>query len=85
MKYTKKRSTSKDAASKREATWEKFKDQQNDLAANRRGIRRKPSRRPKQRPFLSPFFVFKIKMSRLGCNIGLDRLLLDYTNKRSGD
>ena len=47
MNYTKKRSTSKDAASKREATWEKFKDQQNDLAANRRGIRRKPSRRPK--------------------------------------
>lgn len=39
MKYTKKRSQNKRAAEKREATWEKFKHQQNTLATNKRGDR----------------------------------------------
>lgn len=41
MKYTKKRTTNKQAAQKHDATWEKFKDQQNTLAANKRGNRAK--------------------------------------------
>ncbi|MTV82469.1 hypothetical protein [Secundilactobacillus folii] len=39
MKYTKKRSQNKQAEAKRDATWEKFKHQQNTLAANKRGDR----------------------------------------------
>ena len=40
MKYTKKRSERKNQK-QRDATFEKFKKQQNELNANRRGVRRK--------------------------------------------
>ncbi|MFB9770014.1 hypothetical protein [Lactiplantibacillus modestisalitolerans] len=40
MKYTKRRST-RNNQKKRDATFEKFKQQQNELNANRRGVRRK--------------------------------------------
>ncbi|TDG75240.1 hypothetical protein [Secundilactobacillus malefermentans] len=40
MKYTKKRASNKKETSKKEATWEKFKNQQNELNTNRRGLRR---------------------------------------------
>ncbi|MFC6180839.1 hypothetical protein [Lactiplantibacillus daowaiensis] len=40
MKYTKKRTDRKNQA-KRDATFEKFRKQQNELNANRRGVRRK--------------------------------------------
>ncbi|WP_268872573.1 hypothetical protein [Secundilactobacillus kimchicus] len=40
MKFTKKQTKNPKTAAKKEATWEKFKDQQNALAANKRGIRR---------------------------------------------
>ncbi|ETY74432.1 hypothetical protein [Lactiplantibacillus fabifermentans] len=40
MKYTKKR-TDRKSQSKRDATFEKFRKQQNELNANRRGVRRK--------------------------------------------
>lgn len=39
MKFTKKRTPNKRAEEKRDATWEKFKTQQNTLAANKRGDR----------------------------------------------
>ncbi|GAA3611651.1 hypothetical protein GCM10022296_14260 [Secundilactobacillus similis DSM 23365 = JCM 2765] len=48
MKFTKKRTASnKQASAKRDATWEKFKSQQNTLAANKRGDRSKGARQPK--------------------------------------
>lgn len=40
LKYTKKRSPRKNQ-DKRDATFEKFRKQQNELNANRRGVRRK--------------------------------------------
>ena len=39
MKYTKRQTKDKSAAEKRDATWNKFKDQHNTLAANKRGQR----------------------------------------------
>ncbi|WP_169790166.1 hypothetical protein [Secundilactobacillus odoratitofui] len=47
MKFTKKRTENKRAAEKRDATWEKFKTQQNTLAANKRGDRQHSQRRSK--------------------------------------
>lgn len=41
MKFTKKRSQNKQAAQKRDATWKKFKSQQNTLAANKRSDRQR--------------------------------------------
>ncbi|MHA8138213.1 hypothetical protein ACYATM_04070 [Lactobacillaceae bacterium Scapto_B20] len=38
MKYTKKRKTTKNDQRK-QATWEKFKEQQNKLNASRRGVK----------------------------------------------
>ncbi|MFC6254413.1 hypothetical protein ACFP1H_07415 [Secundilactobacillus hailunensis] len=45
MKFTKKRSQNKQAEEKRDATWNKFKAQQNELAANKRGDRRHSGRK----------------------------------------
>ncbi|GAX03159.1 hypothetical protein IWT140_00759 [Secundilactobacillus pentosiphilus] len=45
MKFTKKRSQNKQAEQKRDATWKKFKTQQNTLAANKRGDRLHGSRK----------------------------------------
>lgn len=45
MKFTKKRSQNKQAEEKRDATWKKFKTQQNTLAANKRGDRQRGSRK----------------------------------------
>ncbi|GLB47111.1 hypothetical protein WR164_10900 [Philodulcilactobacillus myokoensis] len=42
MKYTKRhRVNRKQQQSRRDATWKKFKDQQNELNADRRGVKNK--------------------------------------------
>ncbi|WP_260116751.1 hypothetical protein [Nicoliella spurrieriana] len=40
MKYTKKRNSTKNSQRK-QATWEKFKNQQNKLNASRRGVKQR--------------------------------------------
>ncbi|WP_260525468.1 hypothetical protein [Apilactobacillus apisilvae] len=40
MKFTKKRGNNSKIQSKKDKTWEKFKNQQNKLSADRRGIKR---------------------------------------------
>ncbi|WP_282575948.1 hypothetical protein [Apilactobacillus xinyiensis] len=40
MKFTKKHKNNQSSKKRKEQTWEKFKNQQNNLSANRRGIKR---------------------------------------------
>ncbi|WP_263854113.1 hypothetical protein [Apilactobacillus micheneri] len=40
MKFTKKRPNNAKSQAKKDKTWEKFKNQQNKLSADKRGIRR---------------------------------------------
>ncbi|WP_269147740.1 hypothetical protein [Apilactobacillus ozensis] len=40
MKFTKKHKNNQESKKRKDATWEKFKNQQNNLSANRRGVKR---------------------------------------------